>query len=276
MARKIAFFGNEQLATGVPTKNSAKQALGNAGYMVHTINKDLENIPEELYSIKPDIGILVAYGLIIPQKMLDMFPRGIINIHPSLLPKGRGPAPIEEVILDGSKHAGVSIIKLTEGMDEGPVLAQQTIELTGNETKQELADMLLDLGSRLLIKCLSDVFSGSAKPVPQAKSGATYTRKIKKSDGMINWKKPAVGIEREIRAYAGWPKSRTKINGIDCIIIDADVTSIESGPGDIKTEKDSLLIGCGTGSLLIKRLQPAGKKPMLASEFIRGYIKNSF
>ncbi|MEX2014780.1 MAG: methionyl-tRNA formyltransferase [Candidatus Saccharimonadales bacterium] len=273
MAKKIVFFGNERLATGVTTKSLAKQALLDHGYEVDVIGKDLENIEKKLHSIKPDIGVLVAYGLIIPKELIDLPTFGIINIHPSLLPKGRGPSPIEEAMLGGAKQTGVSIMNLSEKMDEGPVLAQKTVELAGNETKQELADSLLGLGSQLLIKCLSNIFSGNSKLVPQPESGVTYTSKIKKSDGVIDWKKPAVRIEREIRAYAGWPRSRAKINNIDCIIIDADITDVKSKPGDIKADKNYLSVGCASGSLLIKMLQPAGKKPMSASEFIRGYIK---
>lgn len=270
---KLVFFGNEKLATGISVNISVKQALINNGYKIHSVDKDLEDKEEELHSLKPDIGVLVAYGRILPKTVIDIFPYGIINIHPSLLPQGRGPTPIEEIILSGKNKTGVSIMQVAEGMDEGPIIAQQAIDLTGTETKQELADRLLTLGCRLLIKCLDDILSGKAKPLPQSENEASYTKKISKEDGIIAWDKPAILIEREIRAYAGWPKSKAKINDVDCIILDADVLEAESKPGEIKTDKNTLIVGCGKNSLTIQRLQPSGKKPMTAGEFIRGYIK---
>lgn len=273
MAKTVVFFGNEKLATGVTTTSPVKQSLVANGYDLHLVDKNLQATATAIRSIKPDIGVLVAYGMILPKSLIDIFPHGIINIHPSLLPEGRGSTPIETAILKGNKKTGVSIMKIVEGMDEGPVAAQKTIELTGKETKQELADTLADIGSTLLIKSLSDIFAGKVVYAPQDNSKATYTRKIMKSDGIIDWNKQAVQIDREIRAYAGWPKSRAIINNIDCIIIKAEAVKDRGVPGETIINRGSLSVGCGTGSLDIKIIQPAGKKPMSANEFIIGYMK---
>lgn len=285
----IIFFGNEKLATGVSSKGKTLDTLLKNNYDVAKIytkyqsdfsqigipistSVDLEEISRELEQLKPTVGVLVAYGLIIPKNIIDIFPHGIINIHPSLLPKGRGPAPIEETLLDGSSHTGVTIMRLSDEMDKGPILAQESISLSGKETKQELADRLLDLGNGLLINCLEDIFSTkSIKPVPQAEPGATYTHKIKKSDGMIDWNKSAVRIEREIRAYAGWPKSTAELNGVSYIITKAAVVSGEGPPGSYESAGNSLIVFTSKEGLSIKRIKPAGKKDMSVEEFLRGY-----
>ncbi|HEX5455867.1 MAG TPA: methionyl-tRNA formyltransferase [Candidatus Saccharimonadales bacterium] len=295
-SKKLVFFGNEQLATGVDSDYSVLEALLDRGYDVirifsrpkdtdienlatrHniplTISLDMGSVAKELKNLKPAAGILVAYGLVVPKEVIDIFPKGILNIHPSLLPKGRGPAPIEETILDGSKETGVSIMLLSEDMDKGPVLAQKKIGLSGHETKQYLADNLLQTGSELLINCLESIFSGEGlEPVPQADTGATYTRKIKKEDGVIDWDKPAKAIEKEIRAYAGWPKSRTQLASVDSIITAAEVSDESGKPGDYKVEGKSLSVFAGKGSLIIKRIQPAGKREMSTDEFLRGYAQ---
>lgn len=298
--KRIVFFGNEQLATGVAPGFSVLEALLDRGYTIvkifsrpdssgkhkkpgiediaakHSIPLsdaiDMHSIAEELKNLSPDAGVLVAYGLVVTKGIIDIFPSGILNIHPSLLPKGRGPAPIEETILDGSKETGVSIMLLSEEMDKGPILAQKKIKLSGNDTKQHLADTLLHTGSRLLIDCLGAMFSRhKIEPVPQADRGVTYTSKLKKEDGLIDWNKPAEIIEREIRAYAGWPKSRARLGSMDCIITGVEISDMSGRPGEYVKDGRSLTVFAGAGSLNIRRLQPAGKREMSIDEFLRGY-----
>lgn len=285
----IVFFGNERLATGVTSTGITLDILIKNGHKVAkiytkhqedfarkdvpiSVSSDFEDIANELRQLKPDIGILVAYGVIVPEEIIDIFPQGIINIHPSLLPKGRGPSPIEQVILDGSKQTGVSIMKLVKEMDKGPVLAQSTIALGGKETKQQLADTMLSLGDELLIKCLEEIeSSGTINLIAQSEPEASYTHKIKKSDGVIDWGKPAENIEREVRAYAGWPQTRTKLNDIECIITAADVTDYEGKPGDYQIINGSLVVFSEDKALSVKRIKPAGRKDMSIEEFLRGY-----
>lgn len=297
---KIIFFGNEQIATGVSTTAPTLQALIEAGYDISAVvanSKDVisrnnrqlrvkdvakdHNIPfivpddmqkltEELKIFRADAGVLVAFGRIVPQEIIDIFPGGIINIHPSLLPLHRGPTPIESVILNSEKKTGVSLMKLERTMDSGPVYAQSEINIDSGDTKQELADKLLEIGKTMLIELLPDILTGRVIARPQDESRATYDGLISKEDGVIDWSKSATVIEHEIRAYSGWPKSRTKLADIDCIITEAEVSEADGKPGDYKKDKD-LLIFTGDGSLSIKRIQPSGKREMTAEEFLRGY-----
>jgi methionyl-tRNA formyltransferase len=208
----------------------------------------------------------VAYGRIIPKDIIDLFPGGIINIHPSLLPKYRGPTPIEQAILDGADETGTSIMRLVPEMDAGPVYAQQKISLTGKESKFELAEKLLSIGGELLIKHLPHVLEKPENFTPQNGSLATYTMLITKEEGVINWSKPAKQIEREVRAYQGWPKSQAEIFGHEVIVTQARV---------VKDKNDgALVMECYPGWLEIQELRAPSGKILSGKEFIRGYTKN--
>ncbi len=301
-SKTVVFFGNERLATGVHTTTPTLIGLVKAGYEVAAVvvnqddyksrsSRDLEieitakrhnipvlkpnkliNIKDELESFGAIAGILAAYGKIIPSSIINLFPSGIINIHPSLLPKGRGSTPIEQVILDGSKETGVSIMQLAEDMDGGPVFAQTKLKLNGNETKQGLADNLLKLGSQVLIEHLPGILSGTNKAVPQDESLATYNDMIKKEDGIIDWHKPAEEIEREVRAYRFWPKSRTTLGRQELILTEASVSKRPTiDPGQVVIEASSLFVGCGHDLLEITKLQPVNKPEMSAQAFLAGY-----
>lgn len=304
ISKTVLFFGNERLATGVSTTAPTLRALIDNDYRVSAVissyepgisrdNRALEiaqvagdnNIPlifpknssETLAAVRANpavIGVLVAYGKIIPQTLIDLFPLGIINIHPSLLPLHRGSTPIESVILDGSKSTGVSLMKLTDKMDAGPLYAQQELSLSSNETKQQLADSLLNLGSSLLIKHLPLIISKKALLVIQDESQASYDSFIKKGDGRIDWQKPAAKLEREIRAYATWPKSWSKIGNIDVIITkvtEVNNPAVVNKSGKITIDQNEIIVGCGNGALRIDQLKPAGKPEMSGQAFIAGY-----
>lgn len=299
-SKTIVFFGNERLATGVKTTNPTVKKLLNAGYDVAQIvskrdnksskiskleieelavakqiplslNDDLDTLEKKIKSINPDIGVLIAYGVIIPPSLIELFPYGIVNIHPSLLPAWRGPTPIEQTILSGAEETGVSIMQLVAKMDAGPLLGQESIQLSGQETKQQLADLLLEKGSNLLLEYLPKIFAGSITTTPQIGT-VTYCHKIQKTHGIIDWQKPAIQLEREIRAYSGWPKSQTNLGNKQLIITDAVSTKTNGPVGKVEiNDNNELIIYCSTGSLNIRRLQPAGKKEMSADEFLRGY-----
>lgn len=267
---KIVFFGNEKLATGISNVEPVIQSsIVNAGYEIEQV---VTGPLSELREHESKIAVLVAYGHIIPESILGQFPLGIINIHPSLLPLYRGPTPIEQAILDGANKTGVSIMRLTSGMDEGPIYKQKTVHLNASETKDELTISLQKLGSDLLVEALPQIINGVLRPRSQPHPDrATYTKKLKKADGDIDWTKPAQKIEREIRAYAGWPRSKTQLGQIDCIVTSAEVVEISGVPGNYTIEKDKLVIHTGMDSLKIMKLQPIGKKEMSVEEFLRGY-----
>ncbi len=301
MSETILFFGNERLATGVATSASTLEALVQAGYNIAAVvsnyetarsrkSRDLEiasvaskhniplllpdkpsNISEQLKGYGAKIGVLVAYGKIVPQSIIDIFPHGIINIHPSLLPLHRGPTPIESVILEGADKTGVSIMQLSQAMDAGPVFGQSEVILHGDETKQAMANTLLDIGQTMLLELLPGIISGDVVAIPQDEAHATYGQLLSKSDGMIDWTKSAVQLEREIRAFLGWPQSRTTIAGKDVVITKARVTDYSGKPGHIITEGKQLMICCSEDALYVERLKPAGKNEMTSEAFLAGH-----
>ncbi len=304
MLKKILFFGNERLATGVGTSAPTLRSLIAAGYQVaavvvaqqpsaksRKVERPLEvatiaaqhSIPllsparlsdaaEELASFEAEAGVLIAYGKILPAAILDLFPRGIVNIHPSLLPLHRGSTPVESVILEGASQTGVSLMRLGDKMDAGPVFAQQIVPLSGTETKENLADQLAVIGSQLLIENLSAILDGSLPASAQNESLATYDTLIAKHNGTIDWSKPAVQLEREIRAYAHWPRSRTTIGTSEVIITKAHVRNGYGEAGSLWLEEAKQLgIYTAEGVLVIDSLIPTGKSEMPASAFMAGY-----
>ncbi len=304
MAVKIIFFGNERIATDVVTTTPTIKTLVESGFELRALvvnnekalsrkhreleiesyaltqkipifkPKKLSDIAGQLRELNADIGVLVAYGKIIPQSIIDIFPHGIVNIHPSLLPLHRGSTPIESVILNGAKETGVSIMSLVSAMDAGPVYSQVKVLLTGGESKQQLANELIGKGSEQLSVLLSAIVNGTATPSEQNHEKATYDEQIQKADGDIDWFKPAIELEREIRAYTGWPQSRTKLGDIEVIITSAHVIPSNFGnTGDITIEEDdnTLMVQTADGSFCIDRLKPAGKKEMDIAGFINGY-----
>lgn len=301
MSARIVFFGNERLATGVGTTAPTLQALIAAGYDIaavvshneagksrkprpleiaaiaaqHNIpvllpNK-LNDIADQLADMQAEIGVLVAFGKIVSQSIIDLFPHGIVNIHPSLLPLHRGPTPIESVILSGASETGVSLMSLVAKMDAGPVYAQERVRLLGNEVKQALADQLLETGKNLLLGHLPAILNGSLEPTEQDNDQASYDELITKDKAEIDWQQTAKQIERSLRAYAGWPRSRTNIGGRDMIITKAHIIDGNGTPGVIWLEGRQLGMHTAEGILVIDELVLSGKKPMSGSDFLLGY-----
>jgi methionyl-tRNA formyltransferase len=299
----LIFFGNERLATGVSTDSPILRGLIENGFDIRAIVSNPENaisrrskeleiasvahdyhiplltpkglaeIKDALIKFDAEAAILVAYGKIIPSLIIDLFPKGIINIHPSLLPLHRGPTPIENVILDSSNQTGVSLMKLTSVMDAGPVYTQKSLKMTRSETKQELVNKLSQLSKTLLLNNLEAILDGKLIPTEQNHNQSTYDQLITKQDGLIDWAKSAAQIEREIRAYQGWPSSKTSLAGKEVTVTKARViksTKNNKKPGTILVEDYNLMVATSDGLLLIERLKPAGKKEMSAREFIIG------
>jgi methionyl-tRNA formyltransferase len=294
--RKLVFFGNERLVSGLDhTDTPVLRALIDAGYDVKAVvvndsgtksrkQKPLEvaelakvnNIPvhmperpldiyDELAGYEADAGVLVAYGRIVPQKLIDLFPFGIINIHPSLLPKYRGPSPIESAIANGDETTGVSIMALSAAMDAGPVYHQVEVHLSTDETAPHLSQKLASLASTELIATLPKIFDGSLQPAPQDESTANYCNLITKEDGRLYHEtQTAEQAERLVRAYKAFPKTRLNIAGHDIIVTAAHVSD------HITTRLDERF---KDGSVLsIDELVAPSGKTMPADAFIRGYL----
>lgn len=230
----------------------------------------LKEAADDIASFNCRHAVLAAYGKIVPKSVLDIFAGGIINVHPSLLPRYRGPSPIESAILNGDAKTGVSIMKLVEAMDAGPVYAQVDYPLGGTETRPELYDALAQIGADMLIEHLPAITSGQLTAQPQNDEHATYCSLIKKSDGIIDWHKSATRIERDIRAYLGWPGSRAELFGREVTILEAEVRQTSLPPGETSTTDETLLVGAGEQALEIKKLRPAGRSSMNANDFLRG------
>lgn len=306
--KRIVFFGNERLVSGLPkTEAPILTGLIEQGYNVVAVvshhsestsrnNRELEvadiakehDIPlylpnrpseiiEDLISLNPDIAILVAYGRIINQEVIDIFPQGIVNIHPSMLPKYRGPTPIESAILNGDTETGISIMQLTAGMDEGPTYVQKPLTISKGWTKFRLYRDVAYWSTQLFFEHFPAILDGSLQPVTQDHSKATYSRLIKKSDGIIDWKnKTAEQIEREVHAYEGWPQSRTTLGGVEVILTNVEAMPHKRGKaGDLvfddKGDVQSITVNAKEDCLYIWALKPLGKKEMPVKAFLAGY-----
>lgn len=269
---KVVFFGNEKLATGIAHPEPLiRRAVEEAGFEIEQIiTGDLST----LRTHDAQLAVLAAYGKIIPQRILDEFPLGIVNVHPSLLPKYRGPTPIEQTILDSTPKTGVSIMRLSKKMDEGPIYKQKTLHIKGYVTKDELTLHLQKLGAELINEILPSIATRTLLPRQQPHpERATYCEKISKEHGQIDWTKSAIALEREIRAYSGWPRSYVTLGETDIIITKAHVieTADATTPGEIIAGKNHLHIGTAQHYLGIDFIQPLGKKEMPVSAFLSGY-----
>lgn len=243
------------------------------GLPIHTVvNK---RTLDALMASKPftsQVGILIDFGIIVSQEAIDYFPLGIINSHFSLLPEWRGADPITFSILSGQKETGVSLMLLTAGMDEGPVLAYGTYPLSSHITTPELTNDLIELSDALLQEVVPSYIAGEIVAKPQDESQEiTYSRKLTKNDGIIDWTKPAEQIEREIRAFIEWPKSSTVLAGREVVITSAHIMQENGQPGRAVKLNKQLVVYCGKDALVIDRLKPAGKKEMTGQAFLAGY-----
>ncbi len=234
-----------------------------------------EAVREELAALAPDLAVVAAYGLIIPQAVLDIPGGGCLNVHASLLPRGRGAAPITAAILAGDAQTGVSIMLMEAGLDTGPVLAQAAVPIPSDATTGSLSGKLAVLGAELLIETLPAWLDGVLKPVPQDEARATYAPRIGKEQGLIDWARPAIEIERQVRAYQPWPSAYTGWNGQRLKVLHAQVTRNGARtarlPGTVVAEAPGTAgVITGDGVLWLRELQLAGKRAMPVADFLRG------
>ena len=239
-------------------------------------------VQEELSALQPDVIVVAAYGKLLPAKVLEMPPFGCLNIHPSLLPKYRGPSPVVATILDGLCETGVTLMLLDEGMDTGPLLTQARVALTGKETAETLTRELFKAGGELLLGTLEQWTSGLLQANPQDHTQATGTSKLARSDGMVDWMLPASVLERKQRAYTPWPGLYTQWEGKSLRLLEVELPNrpgavasfLSAGPGevvDIGLDEATLGIGTADGILGIRTLQLEGRRATSAAEFLRGY-----
>lgn len=215
--------------------------------------------------LRADAAVVVAYGLILPQFILDAPQRGCFNIHASLLPRWRGAAPIHRAVMAGDHETGVCIMQMDAGLDTGDVLVRQTTPITNSETTADVHDRLSQIGSQLMVRALGNL--EDLLPVPQCKDGVTYADKIAKSEAQIDWTRSASEISRHIRGLSLFPGAWTYISGTRVKLLHATETQGVGAPGEVLSH---LRIACGSGAIEITRLQRAGKSVQTAAEFLRG------
>ena len=290
---KIIFFGNEQLAQGIKAKTPIFDALlANEHYEIcalvlpkahvrkpfpitiqaqkhhieiRQVQKGAELLPI-IEEFKPEIGVLAAFGKLVPEAAINAIPCGILNVHPSLLPKYRGTTPIETALLNGDDETGVSIMRLAKEMDAGNILAQEKVQITAETTKQSLYEELSALGAKLLLNVMPGTLAKNAPETAQNDAEATFTQKLSKDLALLKpSEKAAKTLYNEVRAYAGFPKSKTVLFDIPCTITQAHIADQAS------TELDLL---CTDGKyLIIDRLLPENSKEMDAKSFLNGHKK---
>ncbi len=216
-----------------------------------------------------DVGIVVAYGLILPASILTAPRHGCLNIHASLLPRWRGAAPIQRAILMGDKETGVTIMQMDEGLDTGPMLLAESVPISADATAESLHDELASLGARLIVEALARLAAGTLAPTPQPVAGVTHAPKLARAEGRLDWTRPAAELARRVRAFAPWPGAYFDHAGEHIKVLAAEAVAGTGAPGAMLDER--LTVACGEGALRLTRLQRGGKRVMAAADFLRGY-----
>lgn len=270
-------FDLEAIVTKPSTETAMRRAFPNVPVFTASRRAELDELCTKR-RFQSKFGIVIDFGVIIDQTAIDSFPLGIINSHFSLLPEWRGVDPITFAILSGQSRTGVSLMLIVRAWDEGPLLAQAPYDLPPNITTPQLTADLIDLSDALLKEIVPAYIAGTIDPQDQlvatiGPKAPSYSRKLTKEDGRLDWNKPAAVLEREVRAYIEWPHSYTVLAGKNVIITEATVANLSGGPGTVSTDKQHLYICCKEGALEILKLKPAGKPEMAAQAFLAGYGK---
>ncbi len=228
-----------------------------------------EAAQEKLRLLAPDVMVVAAYGLILPQAVLDIPLHGCLNIHASLLPRWRGAAPIHRAILAGDAESGVCIMQMEAGLDTGPVLLSASTPITAQDTSQTLHDKLALQGAQLIVSALQRL------PLPavvQPEAGVTYAAKLDKSEAPLDWRRPAAELDRQIRAFTPFPGTTAVLDGAPLKVWAALPRSESGVPGTVlAADKHGILVACGSGSLLLTELQKAGGKRLPVAQFLAGH-----
>lgn len=226
----------------------------------------------------PDVCVLVAYGRLLRQPLLDVPRYGFLNMHPSLLPRHRGPSPVQTAVLCGNERTGVTIMRLDAGMDTGDIVLQESTPIGPDEDAAALTDRLATMGAGLMTAALDLLASGRAVFTPQDHARATLTRRFDKGDGQIQWAQPAAAVHNLVRAALPWPVAHCLFKGEVCRIYRSRMAGMETGAFDaalrpgavIGVGRDHVVVACGQGALAIYEIQMPGKKPMCMDAFMRG------
>jgi methionyl-tRNA formyltransferase len=232
----------------------------------------LRDAPEvdRVREARADALVVAAYGLILPPALLDAARLGALNIHASLLPRWRGAAPIQRAILAGDRETGISIMQMEAGLDTGPVLLRRSLPIGSEDDAGSLHDKLAQLGAEAIVAVLGELEAGRARAVPQSASGVTYAAKIGKRETRLDWSRPALELERTVRAFRPAPGAYGLLGGEPLKIWRAHVVERSGLPGALEVDGDKLIVCCGEGALAISEVQRAGGRRLSATEFLRG------
>ena len=220
-------------------------------------------------ALKADAAVVAAYGLILPQAILDAPRFGCLNVHASLLPRWRGAAPIQRAIEAGDSESGVTIMQMDRGLDTGAMLLKEKVAIGESTTGGQLHDQLSALGARLIVEALARLEQGRLTAEPQPQDGVTYAAKLAKDEGRIDWRLPAALLARRLRAFTPWPGLWFDYRGERFKLVAAQAVAGKGAPGEVLD--DRLTIACGEGALRLDMLQRAGKAPLAADAFLRGF-----
>lgn len=226
----------------------------------------------ELTALQPDLGVLADYGQVIPRTLLDLPPHGILNVHPSLLPRHRGATPIAATIAAGDDRTGVTIIRMDDGIDTGPIVARQSWLLAGDERAADLEARAAREGAELLVRTLDPWLAGTAPAIPQTSAGATVTRPFRRDDGRLDPDRSARELERQVRALTPWPGSFLETPSGRLVLHDASLGDSEPGDerGTLVRHRDRLALATSDGRLVLDRVQLAGRRAVGGNEFFHG------
>jgi methionyl-tRNA formyltransferase len=268
--------GRKKILTPPPVKQTALR------FGLHVVQPQKlreSSLINELKRIKADVSLIIAYGRMLPEKMISLPSFGTVNVHPSLLPRWRGPSPVQTAIANGDTVSGVTIMKIDAQMDHGPILAQKKIPIDPLETSETFMKKVIKVSAPLLLETLKQYVKGLIIPTEQNHSQATLCKMLTREDGRIDWNRPAQEIERMIRAYDPWPGAWTTLNRDNRIlrvkILDSKIANVEFyGPiGTLFSTSGRLFASTANQPLEITSLQPEGKAPMLAQAFLSGYAE---
>ncbi|MEX1113578.1 MAG: methionyl-tRNA formyltransferase [Patescibacteria group bacterium] len=231
----------------------------------------LDAVLPDLRELSPDAFVVASFGRLVPRELLEL-PAPWVNVHASLLPRYRGASPIQQAIIDGQAGTGVSLMRMTEGLDEGPVYAVRPVSIAGDDTAGSLSEKLADAGAGLLVKTLPGIVRGSLEPKPQPEDGVSYTTRLTKASGTIDWSQGAETLERFVRAMQPWPGARTAADEATVTITAASVAMAARDPEAPGTfgAQPPLIVSAGNGRLRVDRLTPAGKPEMPGDDWLRG------
>ena len=263
---------------GQDLKPSATHAMAlSLGLEVRTpVSMRDPQVIAEFAALKLDAAVVVAFGQILPTALLDAPKLGSFNLHASLLPRWRGAAPIQRAIMAGDAQSGVQVMRMTEGLDEGPILAGTVLDISPLDTAGSLHDRMMAAGADLLVTTLNDIAAGRAIETPQAAEGATYAKKIRTKEARLNWEKPAVDLDRKIRGLSpfpgAWFEFATEKGPVRVKVLLSRVEDGDGSPGDVLD--DALLVATGSGAVRLLKVQREGKGAQDAEVFLRGTTVN--